>query len=55
MNGPDAVGDLFEPDGVLFERVGDEQQALLKRKVPAFVMRFTRKCPGYSIAGSSPV
>ena len=24
----------------------------LNRNVPAFVMRFTRKCPGYSMGGS---
>ena len=28
MNGPDAVVDLFEADGVLLQRVGQEEQAL---------------------------
>ena len=28
---------------------------VLNRNVPAFVMRFTIKCPGYSIGGSVPV
>src|SRR5436309_2604718 len=30
VNRPDAVVDLLEPDGVLLECVGDEQQALLQ-------------------------
>ena len=28
VNRPDPVGDLFKPDGVLLERVGEEQQPL---------------------------
>jgi hypothetical protein len=30
VNGPDAVGDLLEPDRVLLERIGDEEQAVLQ-------------------------
>ncbi len=30
VNGPDAVGDLLEADGMLLERVGEEEQALLQ-------------------------
>jgi len=30
VDGSDAVIDLLEPDGVLLERIGDEQQALLQ-------------------------
>ena len=34
MNRPDAVVDFLESDGVLLQRVGDEEQALLKPKCP---------------------
>jgi hypothetical protein len=30
VNRPDAVGDLLEPERVLLERIGDEQQPLLQ-------------------------
>lgn len=30
VNRPDAVGDLLEPDRVLLERIGDEEQAFLQ-------------------------
>ena len=48
VNRPNAIVHFFESDGVRCERVTDEEQAL-NRNVPAFVMRFTRKWPGYSI------
>jgi hypothetical protein len=54
MNRPDTIADLLETDRVLFERVGDEEQPFLEPKRPAFVIRLTRKCPGYSIGGNSP-
>ena len=34
MNRPDAVVDFLESDGVLLQRVGDEEQALLEPKRP---------------------
>ena len=34
MNRPDAVVDFLEADGVLLQRVGDEEQALLEPKRP---------------------
>ena len=34
MNRPDAVGDLLEPDRVLFERIRDEEQPLLEAERP---------------------
>ena len=34
MNRPDAVVDLLEADGVLLQRVGDEEQAFLEPKRP---------------------
>src|SRR6266849_11062596 len=34
MNRPDAVVDLLESDGLLVERLGDEEQALLEPKRP---------------------
>src|SRR5216117_424934 len=42
VNGPDAVVDLLEADGVLLERVGDDSSRLFRRMVPALV---TPRCP----------
>ena len=49
---PDAIVHFLEADGVGCERVAMKSRRVLKRNVPAFVMRFTRKCPGYSMGGS---
>jgi hypothetical protein len=40
---PDAVVDLFHPDVIVVERIGEEQQARWKRMVPASVTRVLRK------------
>ena len=50
MNRPDAVGHLLEADGVAMN-----SNRFLNRNVPALVMRFTMKWPGYTMGGSVPV
>lgn len=52
VDGPDPIVDFLQADVVLFEGVAMNSSRCLKRKVPAFVTRFTRKCPGYSSGGS---
>jgi len=49
---PHAVVALFERHVMVLESVAQEGSRSLKRMVPAFVTRFTRKGPGYSSAGS---
>ena len=46
VNRPDAVVDLLEPDGVLLERVGDEQQALLQTDGAGVGDAFDDEVPG---------
>lgn len=43
LNGPDAVVDLLEPDGMLLQGIGEEQQALLQADGAALVTRLTMK------------
>ena len=38
-----------------FRELAMKSNRFLKRNVPAFVMRFTMKWPGYSMDGSVPV
>jgi len=38
-----------------FSEFAMKSRRFLNRNVPAFVMRFTMKWPGYSIGGSVPV
>ena len=52
---PDAVGDFLTTDRVVNEPLATKSTRVLKRNVPALVTRFTRKWPGYSNGGSSPV
>ena len=53
VHGPQAVGDLLEADGIVFERITEEQELVAKRNVPAAMISRTRKGPGYSIAGTT--
>ena len=46
VNGPDAVGDFFEPDRVLFECVRDEEQALLESERPRVGDALDEEVPG---------
>ena len=54
VNGPDAVVDLLETDGVL-SALAMNSSRFLRRMVPALVTRLTMKCPGYSTGGRVPV
>src|SRR6267378_205141 len=49
---PNAIVDFLKTNRVWREGVGMKSSRFLKRKVPALVMRLTRKCPGYSIGRS---
>ena len=46
MNRPDAIVDFLESDGVLLQRVGDEEQALLEPKRPRVRDAFHDEMPG---------
>src|SRR6266446_2006165 len=46
VNGPDAVGDLLEPDRVLLERFRDEEQALLEAERPSVGDALHEEMPG---------